>query len=74
VHLIYTAGNLCFPCPQKRNMMDATRLEDGAKVILKCIGASSQELQIILYLSSAKMRSDPRNRTVPIVDVILVTG
>jgi hypothetical protein len=54
--------------------MDATRMEDGAKVILKCIGASSQELQIVLYLSSAKMRSDPRNRTVPIVDVILVTG
>src|ERR1700683_4825578 len=55
---------------QKRNVIDATRMKDGAKVILKCVGASSQEFQIALHLSSAKMRSDPRNRTVPIIDVI----
>jgi hypothetical protein len=55
---------------QKPNVIDATRIKDGTKVVLKCIGASSQEFQIALYLSSAKMLSDPRNRTVPIIDVI----
>ena len=50
--------------------MDATRTKDGVKVVLKCIAASSDELEIAKYLSSAKMLSDPRNRTVPIIEVI----
>ena len=31
----------------------------------------SRELQILNYLSAEPMRSDPRNRTIPILDVFL---
>ena len=53
-------------------MLDATRIHDGVKVVLKRVRAMGDEIRIALYLSSDKLRSDPRNRTVPILDVIPV--
>jgi hypothetical protein len=55
-------------------VLDATRIFDGVKVVLKRILAMGDEFRIAMHLSSAKMRSDPRNRTVPILDVIPIHG
>jgi hypothetical protein len=52
------------------NVLDATRIRDGSKVVLKCVPEGSTEHQIVLRLSSPTMSSDPRNRTVPIADII----
>lgn len=38
--------------------------------MLKRIPSEGDELQIALYLSSVEMRSNSRNRTVPILDII----
>jgi hypothetical protein len=55
-------------------VLDATRTNDGAKVVLKRVRAIGDEIHIALHLSSAQMRSDPRNRTVAILDVIPIHG
>jgi hypothetical protein len=55
---------------QKENVIDATRTKDGVRVVLKCVHVESDEYRIALYLSSSKLLSDSRNRTVPIKDVI----
>ncbi|PIL36661.1 hypothetical protein GSI_00350 [Ganoderma sinense ZZ0214-1] len=51
--------------------MDATRVSDGKLVLLKqsLIPTDSQELKIATHLSSPKMRKDPRNHCVPVLDV-----
>ncbi|KAJ7088441.1 kinase-like domain-containing protein [Mycena belliarum] len=54
--------------------LDAIRLNDGAKVVLKRMPTEGQELKIALLLSSPGLRSDPRNRTIPITEVIPVVG
>lgn len=53
--------------------MDAIRIEDGSKVVLKRIVAESKEYQIASHLSTPKMRLDPRNRAVPVIDIIPLT-
>jgi hypothetical protein len=55
---------------KKSNVLDAIRICDGIKVVLKRVPATTDEIGITLHLSSAHMRSDPRNRTVHIIDVI----
>jgi hypothetical protein len=55
---------------QKDNVLDAIRIRDGIKVVLKRVSATTDEISITLHLTSAHMRSDPRNRTVHILDVI----
>lgn len=55
---------------QNANVMDAIRENDGKKVVLKRVSSSSQEEQIQRLLSSADMRTDPRNRTAPLLGVI----
>jgi hypothetical protein len=55
---------------QKDHVLDATRVTDGVKVVLKRVLSDGDEVQIALYLCSVEMSSDPRNRTVPILDVI----
>jgi hypothetical protein len=55
-------------------VLDATRIQDGGKVVLKRVRAMGDEIRIALHLSSPHMRSDPRNRTVPILDVVPIHG
>ena len=55
---------------KKSNVLDAIRIHDGIKVVLKRVPATTDEIGITLHLTSAHMRSDPRNRTVHILDVI----
>ena len=50
--------------------MTTAQKRDGVKVVMKRVPSAGNEVRIALYLSSAEMRSDPQNRTVPILDVI----
>ncbi|KAJ7117974.1 kinase-like domain-containing protein [Mycena crocata] len=51
------------------NMVDAIRIEDGKKVVLKRVETASTELAIIKYLSEIR---DPRNHTIPLFDILAV--
>lgn len=55
-------------------MMDATRITDGSKVVLKRISAGGNEHRIITYLSSPQMRYDFRNRIAPVIQFIPLSG
>ncbi len=54
----------------RTSVIDATRMSDGTLVYLKRTPSNSQELQILSYLSSEALRLDPRNRCVPLLDVL----
>lgn len=56
---------------QRYVAIDAVRICDNLKVVIKRVETSREELTIALYLSSDVLLSDSKNRTVPIVDVIL---
>ncbi|KAF8518174.1 kinase-like domain-containing protein [Gautieria morchelliformis] len=56
------------------NVLDARRVEDDVKVILKRAPTTTQEIPIARYLSSEALLSDPRNRAVRILDVIPLPG
>ncbi|KAF5378260.1 hypothetical protein D9615_008795 [Tricholomella constricta] len=55
-----------------RNLLDAIRISDGAKVVLKRVETWRDELPIAQYLSSPEIQCDPRNHTVPILDILLL--
>jgi len=55
-------------------VLDAIRMADQAKVVLKKVKTSSQEISIGMYFSSALLRNDPRNHCIPILDVIPLPG
>ncbi|KAJ3015694.1 hypothetical protein NUW54_g170 [Trametes sanguinea] len=52
------------------HLMDARRISDNKLVLIKRIRRSSREIDIATYLSSAEMRKDPRNHSVPVLDVL----
>ncbi|KAF8884878.1 hypothetical protein CPB84DRAFT_1775315 [Gymnopilus junonius] len=49
--------------------MDAVRISDGTKVVLKTVNIY-EDVPILQYLNSPELASDPRNKTVPLLDVI----
>ena len=54
-------------------MLDSTRISDGARVLLKLIpddSAQSGEREVLEYLNAPHLMSDPRNHTVPLLDVV----
>ncbi|KAF5379481.1 hypothetical protein D9615_006630 [Tricholomella constricta] len=53
-------------------LIDATRQCDGTKVVIKCIDTSTEELPIYRYLASPELMANPRNRTAPLLDVVLL--
>ncbi|KIM39294.1 hypothetical protein M413DRAFT_447238 [Hebeloma cylindrosporum] len=55
-------------------LIDAIRISDGSKVVIKQVDTSTSELPLAMKLSSAELRSDPRNHAVPALDVILIPG
>ncbi|KAG7440649.1 uncharacterized protein BT62DRAFT_1012425 [Guyanagaster necrorhizus] len=55
-------------------VLDAIRIEDGVKVALRIVPVGSQELAMMMHLSSPQMRSDPRNHTVPVLGTIPIPG
>jgi len=55
-------------------LIDARRIEDDVKVTIKRVRTWTEEIPIARYLSSEALLSDPRNRSVPIIDVIPLPG
>lgn len=60
-------------------LFDAQRASDGAYVYMKRMSTTqskgyADELQILQHLLSEPLKSDPRNRCVPILDVLQVPG
>jgi hypothetical protein len=53
------------------SVVDATRIHDNYKVAIKLVKTSSDEIPIAQYLAEPRL-SDPRNRSVPILDIILL--
>ena len=68
-HLIHVNCGAKHPC-----ILDATRISDGAYVILKIISQSLHpyEVEIGRFFSSEPLRSDPANHCIPIYDVLSV--
>ena len=50
--------------------MDGKRAIDGMLVYFKRVPFDSDELKIATYFSSEKLRRDPRNHCVPILEVL----
>ncbi|KAF5319785.1 hypothetical protein D9611_012884 [Ephemerocybe angulata] len=53
-------------------LVDAIRVADGKKVVLKHIPTASEELSISIFVSSPPQTKDLRNHCVPLLDVILI--
>lgn len=53
----------------RRNLVDATRLSDSKLVYIKRVHTNDSESRIALYLSQDLFRQDPRNHSVPILDL-----
>ncbi|KAK7032000.1 kinase domain-containing protein [Favolaschia claudopus] len=56
------------PC-FKQDVLDAVRIHDGRKVVLKRVPTDSDEIKIIQYLLGIE---DPRNHTIPLLDIVPV--
>ncbi|KAJ7051155.1 hypothetical protein C8F01DRAFT_1340619, partial [Mycena amicta] len=60
-------------CPkfhQRENVLDAIRISDGCKVVLRKILTWTPELDIVRYLNNPDLLESPQNRTVRLLDVI----
>ncbi|KAH9481861.1 hypothetical protein JR316_0006391 [Psilocybe cubensis] len=53
-------------------VIDAIRLENGQKVVLKKVETASQEISFATAFSSKEWKKDPRNCCVPILDVVMI--
>ncbi|KAJ7051162.1 hypothetical protein C8F01DRAFT_646956 [Mycena amicta] len=54
----------------RENVLDAIRLSDGCKVVLRKILTWTPELNIVRYLNNPDLLESPQNRTVRLLDVI----
>ncbi|KAH9478393.1 hypothetical protein JR316_0008847 [Psilocybe cubensis] len=52
------------------NLIDAVRLQDGKNVVIKRVVLEHDNIAILQLLNKPEMLSDPRNNTVPLLDVI----
>ncbi|KAJ7666678.1 kinase-like domain-containing protein [Mycena polygramma] len=57
-----------------KSAIDATRIHDDRKVVLKRVATDGEEISIIKYLDSSSMRSDPRNHTIPLLEEFHMPG
>ncbi|KZT41064.1 hypothetical protein SISSUDRAFT_982569 [Sistotremastrum suecicum HHB10207 ss-3] len=55
------------PMHIRGHVMDATRIEDGCRVMLKLLPTDSDELPVWQYLSFPALQADPRNHCVPLL-------
>ncbi|EJD47833.1 hypothetical protein AURDEDRAFT_102534 [Auricularia subglabra TFB-10046 SS5] len=60
--------------PVKYNILDATRIEDGAQVIMKLLDTDLDRLSVpqMQYFSADDRQSDSRNHCVPLLDLLPV--
>ncbi|KAI0045022.1 hypothetical protein FA95DRAFT_1496145 [Auriscalpium vulgare] len=59
-----------YPSPMRILVTDATRIADGKLVCIKKISTGNKESNTALLLRSKQRREDPRNHSVPILDVL----
>jgi hypothetical protein len=50
--------------------MDGRSIKDGALVAIKRVRRKAGEIEMLSYLSSEELRSDNRNHSVPVIDLI----
>lgn len=51
-------------------LMDATRISDGRKVVMKLVRRGASEVEVTRYLSQESFLSDKRNHCIPLLDVL----
>lgn len=49
--------------------MDATRISDGMKVMIKKTSPLTSETAVLRFLSSSPLKDDPSNHCVPVLDI-----
>ncbi|PPQ81709.1 hypothetical protein CVT25_013439 [Psilocybe cyanescens] len=54
----------------KINLIDAVRVYDGVRVVIKRVVLENDNVPILEYLNTPEMLEDPRNNTVPLLDVL----
>ncbi|KAI0041906.1 hypothetical protein FA95DRAFT_1598729 [Auriscalpium vulgare] len=67
------AEDAVFSRPRPK-LMDAVRISDGEMVYIKHMDTDCQEYTIALLLASDSLKTDPRNHSVPVLDVIQDAG
>ncbi|KAG8994245.1 hypothetical protein FRB94_010036 [Tulasnella sp. JGI-2019a] len=55
---------------QLHHLLDATRMRDGVCVNMKRVKVDTNEIKISRFLWSEELRNDPRNHSVPLLDVL----
>ncbi|KAG8944773.1 hypothetical protein FRC03_001913 [Tulasnella sp. 419] len=55
----------------RATILDAQRVKDGKIVVLKYTKADSPEIEIGKFVSSSKLRDDPANHCMPLLDVLV---
>lgn len=62
--------------PVKYNVLDATRIQDGAQVVLKWLHTDEDQFSVpqMQYFSADDCRADPRNHCVPLLEVLHPDG
>ncbi|KAG7441308.1 kinase-like protein [Guyanagaster necrorhizus] len=57
-------------------IIDATRVSDGSKVVIKVVSLLSDEFElgILQFFSTEEVRKDPRNNTIPLLDAFPIPG
>ncbi|PPQ69753.1 hypothetical protein CVT26_014028 [Gymnopilus dilepis] len=55
-------------------IIDATRISDGKKVVIKRVETATQEIPIASFLNLPHIRADPRNHTVEVLDILPIPG
>lgn len=66
----FTVEDACLLPLRGGNLIDAVHIPDGIPVYLKQIPADSNELRLMMDLSSHELRTNPRNHCVPLFDVL----
>lgn len=56
--------------PQHPKIMDAVRMGDQLVVAFKKVEKDSSETAFLRHLNNSLLKTDPRNRAVPLLDVI----
>jgi len=51
-------------------VLDAKREKDGQIVVLKVVPVDTPEIAIASYLCSNELKDDPKNHTIPLLDVL----
>ncbi|KAF8746040.1 hypothetical protein AX14_000111 [Amanita brunnescens Koide BX004] len=74
---LYACGDDDALCPDyglPDYLFRGTRVSDGKKLVIKAAHLCSREYNVIRALSSAPLRDDPMNHTIPVLDLIVAAN